>query len=397
MRPLFVVISGLPGSGKTTLGRELARALNLPLIDKDELFDARGTGDASWRRALSRESDQLLKSQALASPGAVLVSFWRVDGMPEDSGTLIDWINDLQAPIVHLRCRCPPRVAAERFAQRRRHQGHLDSTRPFADLLESIEAQSRLGPLPLEPSIDVDTTVALAVTALAAKIRAMTASDLDERRELLRSLAATIVSITRPHPVRVAIDGVDAAGKTTLADELAPLIEALGRPVIQASVYGFHNPAAVRRRLGVASPEGYFEDSFNYEALREVLLRPLGPGGSRVFKRAVFDFRVDAPVDVRPEQAAEEAILLLDGVFLLRPELRAHFDFSVFVRVDFDVTLARAERRDVDLFGSSEEVRRRYLERYIPGQRIYLTTVQPERWASIVVDNNDLRRPSIQQ
>ena len=235
------------------------------------------------------------------------------------------------------------------------------------------------------------------MTELAAKVRAMTASDLDERRELLRSLAASIVSISRPHPVRVAIDGVDAAGKTTLADELAPLIEALGRPVIRASVDGFHNPAAVRRRRGAASPEGYFEDSFNYEALREVLLRPLGPGGSRVFKRAVFDFRSDLPVDARSEQVADDAILLLDGVFLLRPELREYFDSSVFVRADFDVTLARAERRDVDLFGSSEEVRRRYTERYIPGQRIYLATVQPERWASIVVDNNDPRRPSIQR
>jgi shikimate kinase len=33
---LFVVISGLPGSGKTTLGLRLASALGLQLIDKDE-------------------------------------------------------------------------------------------------------------------------------------------------------------------------------------------------------------------------------------------------------------------------------------------------------------------------------------------------------------------------
>jgi shikimate kinase len=37
-KPL-VVVSGLPGSGKTTLGRRLAQALNLPLIDKDDILD----------------------------------------------------------------------------------------------------------------------------------------------------------------------------------------------------------------------------------------------------------------------------------------------------------------------------------------------------------------------
>jgi shikimate kinase len=39
MRKPFVVISGLPGSGKTTLGRRLAPALTLPFIDKDDILD----------------------------------------------------------------------------------------------------------------------------------------------------------------------------------------------------------------------------------------------------------------------------------------------------------------------------------------------------------------------
>lgn len=214
-----------------------------------------------------------------------------------------------------------------------------------------------------------------------------------ERRELIDEVAAQIATIVRPHPVRVAVDGVDAAGKTTFADELVPALTALGREVIRASIDGFHNPAAIRRRQGALSPEGYFHDSFNYPALVEVLLQPLGPGGSLKFRRAIFDFRSNATVDAPLERAEPNAVLLLDGVFLLRPELRTHFDFSVFLRVDFSITVARAEHRDANLFGSVEEVRRRYHERYIPGQRIYLTTVEPERWASIVIDNNDPARP----
>jgi uridine kinase len=143
-----------------------------------------------------------------------------------------------------------------------------------------------------------------------------------ERRELLKDLASRIAAVELAHPVRVAVDGVDAAGKTMLANELAQFIDGLGRPVIRASIDGFHNPAAIRRRRGSASPEGYFEDSFNYDALLSALLQPLGPSGSRDFRRAVFDFRADQPVETPIEHAPPNAILLFDGVFLLRPRLR---------------------------------------------------------------------------
>jgi uridine kinase len=215
------------------------------------------------------------------------------------------------------------------------------------------------------------------------------------RQALIERLISTIASLHRPHPIRVAIDGVDAAGKTTFADELASSIEALGRPVIRASIDGFHNPAAVRMRRGPLSPEGYYFDSFDYNALVESLLQPLGPGGSLAFRRAVFDFRADEPVQAPTEHARSDTILIFDGVFLHRPELREHFDYTVFLRADFEVALARAEARDLDLFGSVGEIRRRYRRRYIPGQQLYITEVQPERRALVVIDNNDPLRPVV--
>jgi hypothetical protein len=39
-----------------------------------------------------------------------------------------------------------------------------------------------------------------------------------ERSRCLESLARLILRVERPHPVRVAVDGPDAAGKTILAD-----------------------------------------------------------------------------------------------------------------------------------------------------------------------------------
>ena len=98
-----------------------------------------------------------------------------------------------------------------------------------------------------------------------------------ERRQVLNVVARHVVRLSPERIVRVAIDGVDGAGKTTFANELADVIRTLERPVIQASVDGFHNPKAVRYRRGRSSPKGYFEDSYNYAALKACLLDPLTP------------------------------------------------------------------------------------------------------------------------
>ena len=212
-----------------------------------------------------------------------------------------------------------------------------------------------------------------------------------KRSILIEMLAERIVRVSCPHPVRVAIDGVDGVGKTKLADELVNPVESYGRPVIRASIDGFHNPSSVRYGLGRSSPEGYFRDSFNSVALTAVLLAPLGPGGTRLYRRAVFDYRIDSELATPFETAEQEAILLFDGVFLHRPELLSYWDFSIFLDAPFEVTIARAAGRD----GNSPQVDAPENRRYVEGQQLYLRTCEPRRAATIVIDNQDLASPEV--
>jgi len=171
----FVVVSGLPGSGKSTLARRIASGLDLPLIDKDDilerLFESGGAGDSARRRHLSRESDRILMDQAMASPAAVLVSFWHVPGMPPDSGTPTGWLSELAAPVVHVRCACSAELAAARFSERQRHPGHLDRGKSYAQVLESIRAVAQLAPLAIGECVDVDTSREAAWDGLLEEIR----------------------------------------------------------------------------------------------------------------------------------------------------------------------------------------------------------------------------------
>ena len=175
MRKPFVVISGLPGSGKTTLGRRLAPALHLPLIDKDEildrLFESKGVGNGVWRRALSRESDAILQREAMGSNGAILASFWRVPGMPPDSGTPTDWLDAPYHHVVNVHCVCEVEVAARRFLQRQRHRGHLDDQSSSADVLDSLQRLVQLPLLDIGSRLDVETSHEPALTEVVRAIR----------------------------------------------------------------------------------------------------------------------------------------------------------------------------------------------------------------------------------
>jgi uridine kinase len=210
---------------------------------------------------------------------------------------------------------------------------------------------------------------------------------------LLARLAEAVAGRYPDRRIRIAIDGVDGAGKTTLADALAPLVAALGRPVIRASVDDFHNPRSLRYARGRYSPDGFYLDSYDYDAFRRLLLKPLGPGGSGQHVRRRFDLDNDRPFDLNPQQAEPTAALIVDGIFLHRPELRSCWDLSIFLKVDFDVSLPRGAARGQS-FDAIDPCSLPH-QRYVGGQRRYLVECAPEQQADIVIDYNDLQAPKV--
>ena len=140
------------------------------------------------------------------------------------------------------------------------------------------------------------------------------------RETVLEELASRLEPALGAPPVRIAIDGGDASGKTTLGDELAAVLRARGRPVVRAGSDAFHHPAVFRGRRGL-DPLGYYEDAFDYPAMRERLLEPLGPGGARAFRTASHDLATDRALDLPVRTTTPDALLVFDGVFLQRPEL----------------------------------------------------------------------------
>jgi uridine kinase len=215
------------------------------------------------------------------------------------------------------------------------------------------------------------------------------------RDEAVAAIVEAIDAVSCSHPVRVAIDGPAAAGKTMLADELAIALRGRGREVISASIESFLRPRVERYRRGPESARGCYEDSFDYDRLLAELLRPLGESGSRLYRTEIYDRRADLLVDSEQLEASADAILLFDGVFLLRPELVDAWDFRVFITVAPEEIIRRARIRDAEAYGSADDAERRFRARYLPSQQHYRGTVRPAELADVVLENDDPSRPGV--
>ncbi|MER7249592.1 uridine kinase [Kribbella sp. NPDC000426] len=216
------------------------------------------------------------------------------------------------------------------------------------------------------------------------------------RAEVLGELASEVLAVERPHPVRVAIDGCSAAGKTTLADELADVLRGrTSREVIRAGIDYFKRAPELRTAYPIDSPESYYLDMWDYDAVRNQLLLPLGPDGDRRYVVGVRETSARSALDSPVQTAAPDAILLADGAFLQRPELDAHWDLRIYLHVSFDTVLHRGTARDQAWMDSPAAAEHRYLTRYIPGERMYVDQIHPATRAQLVVNNEDPAAPRL--
>ncbi|WP_282360715.1 uridine kinase [Arthrobacter sp. AL05] len=185
----------------------------------------------------------------------------------------------------------------------------------------------------------------------------------------------------------MAVDGVDGSGKTSFAANLA--FEIQNRPVIVIHSDDFLNPSPVRHAKGCTSPEGFWKDTYNYAALQDQLLAPLGPKGDGWYSPASYDSATDRMKQAEFVRAPLDALVVVEGMFLHRDEVTSYWDASVFLDVPFTVTAARMAVRN----GSNPDPEHPTMRRYIGGQRLYFDAARPWERATIVVDNSDFTSP----
>ena len=207
------------------------------------------------------------------------------------------------------------------------------------------------------------------------------------REQAVARLARRFADHHLGHPVRVAIDGITASGKSTLARDLTAAVGDRGRPVIHVSMDGFHHRRARRHRQGRESASGYYDDAYDFDALAQHLLKPLGPGGNRQYRTSVIDLHTDVATPASPRTAPDDAVLIVDGTFLQRPEVRDLWDERVWVDTAQEIARRWGVARDAEALGGNEAAERLFAERYHAASQIYIDAVAPAQCATVIFSN----------
>jgi len=149
----------------------------------------------------------------------------------------------------------------------------------------------------------------------------------------------------------IGIDGPDCAGKSTLA-----------------------------RSLSAAIPEHYRSLHLDEYVDTRVLGLDRESMSLETFLTSYF------PTEVMAATIRESAVtcqsqgvgcLVVEGMFLCRPQIRQQFDYLLRLEISESLVLKRALARDVGVLGPREWVVRHYLGQCIPAQRIYRSIAEP--------------------
>jgi predicted kinase len=147
-RPLLVVVSGAPASGKTTVAEELARRLRIPIISKDTfketLYDTIGSGD-DLEPAIERAGLALLFSvvEMQLAAGVSVVAESNFDAS-SDLEPLRRLCREHAVRPVQVYCTRPREQLLAEFVERieegRRHPGHGDEPENVEEVRAKLDA-----------------------------------------------------------------------------------------------------------------------------------------------------------------------------------------------------------------------------------------------------------------
>ena len=216
-----------------------------------------------------------------------------------------------------------------------------------------------------------------------------------QRAELVGTVAGWIARLG-PGRLRVAVDGLTGAGKTSFGHELAATLRRAGRPVARASLDDFKHPWRHAREHGYdrVSGEGYYRNAYDFRSARELLPHPAGPAGTGKVALCAYDPLTGEDHRDKRVQTPAGTILVVDSVFAFRPQYNDCWEYRIWLDVDPQTALRRGTARDAAAEGA-QEAARLHRDRYHVAEMIYLAEVRPRQIADVIIDNRDFAAPRI--
>jgi uridine kinase len=206
---------------------------------------------------------------------------------------------------------------------------------------------------------------------------------------------ADMIGALGDHRLRIAVDGLTAAGKTSLGHELARAVSRRGRPVLRASLDDFKRPWNERHLYDRESGEGYYRDAFDREAACRLLLEPSDPNADGIVALCSIDPITQVDQSAVTSVMPPNGVLIVDGVFSYRPEINRYWDLRIWIEIESELSVRRGVERDATMVGDAADAEALHRDRYLVGELLYIHEVDPRSFVEVIVDNTDLARPQL--
>jgi uridine kinase len=214
------------------------------------------------------------------------------------------------------------------------------------------------------------------------------------RARVLDGLVDMIDSLGN-HRLRIAIDGLTAAGKTSLGHELANGLSRRGRPVFRASLDDFKRPWNERHWYDRLSGEGYYRNAFDREAACRLLLNPSDPHADGLVALCSIDPLTQIDHSAVKSAIPANGVLIVDGAFAYRPEINTYWDFRIWIEIPAELSVRRGVERDAEATGDAEQAEALHRDRYLAGELLYIDEVNPRSFVDVILDNTLFDSPRL--
>ena len=188
------------------------------------------------------------------------------------------------------------------------------------------------------------------------------------REDVLAEIADEILHNYATGRTLVAVDGRAGSGQAEFAEGLVTALNTAGTPAARLPIDAF-----------ATNDDDAYRAGFDYDDFRRTAVQPFR-GGDTVLPELAD--RVARPG--LPDEVPADAVLVVDGVFLNRPEISGIWKYSVWLQVPQELTEERLQEA-----GESAES----IERAKAGQATYRSRLDPTAKATTLIDNRDPDHP----
>jgi len=203
--------------------------------------------------------------------------------------------------------------------------------------------------------------------------------------EIVRKILERRAIVPATRSLLVGVSGIDGCGKGYLAAQLRVHLALRGVIPAILNVDGWLN--LPQKRFDQTAPAAnFYENAIRMDQFFSQLVLPLR---DRRSIHLVADFVEETASDYRQHTYDYEdvSVVLVEGIFLFKPQYRKYFDLAIWIDCSFPTALARAIERAQEGLSTTNTIAA-YDTIYFAAQRIHLAQDHPRENADLIFNND---------